>query len=132
MYRITVGEHIIPNLVQEQELSMAELDGCHRSVAQANRALHPAAWLRTMADRYIDQFIGSRDFLCMHVRPYGDKCLDVSVSRLQCAGYKLSVSAMTGLPLPPASLPRAHCRLGRMARRGLGRSWDWTPATSFI
>ena len=81
IFRINLSRHIEPNMLIEQQLLLSSLPprSCHRSVAEANRALHPAAWLRRMADRYINQFIGGRDFLCMHVRPYGDKCLDVSV-----------------------------------------------------
>ncbi len=83
IFRINLSRYIEPNLILEQQLSIARLPShnCRRVLATANRALRPAAWLRSMADRYIDQFIGgSRKFLCMHVRPFGDKCLDVSVS----------------------------------------------------
>jgi hypothetical protein len=78
MYRINLDAKVRPNLVKEQELSLRALRGCRRELAEGNRALRPAAWLRTMADRYIEQFIGAHDFLCTHIRPYGDTCLDVS------------------------------------------------------
>ncbi len=39
-------------------------------VSQANRALTSAPWIRSVASRYVREYIGTEPFLAVHVRPY--------------------------------------------------------------